>query len=621
MALILDTRDNRAARAGATRTPAWMWLALALLSILIQGWYLADTATTPAFAYPLIDSASYHEQAQAIVDGKTPHKPFWQPPLYPYFLSVVYRLVGTDMIAVRAVHGLLGLAACLLTFGLARRFLAAGWAFGVGVAFCLYAPLIYFFSELLPVGLGIVLDLAVLLVGLWAMEKPGAWRWLACGVVLGLAVLAVPTVLIFVAVLVAAAWFAGADGVGESRPWRRVLALLLGVAVVIVPVTVRNRVVGGEWVLISTNGGINFFIGNNAHTDVTLATRPGLDWERLVRLPYQQGAVTAKQAERFFYAESAAFARRHPLEFVGGMLVKALQYVNGREIPRNLDMYVVQDESTVLGLLSWRVWRFGFPFGVLGPLALFGLVVAQKNRRYALLAAFLILYSAGVIAFFPAARYRAPVLPALLVLAGGAACWFATRLRAGRVPLGAWVGLGVLVVLVNVPLRFPTDEVNFAAELKNAVGTAIDVRGDHRAAAAYYRQAIALDPQFADAHYNLGNALRLMNQVPVAEASYREAIRIRPDHDKARVNLGVALYQQRRYGEATLELEMAATLNPRNAQAYNNLAVVQLALGRRQEALANLREAARLDPVYVPSLRQFEAVQAAKAALVPKKKP
>ena len=38
---------------------------------------------------------------------------------------------------------------------------------------------------------------------------------------------------------------------------------MVGLLVVILPFTLRNRIAGDDWVFISSNGGINLFIGNN----------------------------------------------------------------------------------------------------------------------------------------------------------------------------------------------------------------------------------------------------------------------------------------------------------------------------------------------------------------------
>ena len=61
--------------------------------------------------------------------------------------------------------------------------------------------------------------------------------------------------------------------------------IALPLCLIIFPVTLRNYLIGDDWVLISANGGVNFYIGNNAHYDSTVAIHPGLHWERLVGNP------------------------------------------------------------------------------------------------------------------------------------------------------------------------------------------------------------------------------------------------------------------------------------------------------------------------------------------------
>ncbi len=51
-------------------------------------------------------------------------------------------------------------------------------------------------------------------------------------------------------------------------------------------------------------------------------------------------------------------------------------------------------------------------------------------------------------------------------------------------------------------------------------------------------EAIRINPDFAKAHYNLGNLLKDKGREEDAEAEYREAIRINPDFADAHINLG-----------------------------------------------------------------------------------
>jgi tetratricopeptide (TPR) repeat protein len=112
---------------------------------------------------------------------------------------------------------------------------------------------------------------------------------------------------------------------------------------------------------------------------------------------------------------------------------------------------------------------------------------------------------------------------------------------------------------------------------------------DPAAAEAAYRQALAIDPDLADAHLNLGRLLHESGNPAAAETHYREALAIDPDDALAAYNLGVALQDQQRPRDAADAYEQALGLDPTLADAHFNLSGVYEQLGEKAAAFRHLR--------------------------------
>ena len=68
----------------------------------------------------------------------------------------------------------------------------------------------------------------------------------------------------------------------------------------------------------------------------------------------------------------------------------------------------------------------------------------------------------------------------------------------------------------------------------------MEERGAIDEAIAAYRQAVQRRPEFAEYHYNLGNALRAKLALDEAVAAYDRALMLRPDYPEARMNQSLA---------------------------------------------------------------------------------
>jgi tetratricopeptide (TPR) repeat protein len=586
-------QTNRKANAMVAQTK-WR-VGLILASVLVMGLGLIGGArAVPELNLPLVDSAAYHRQATEWAAGQSSATgPFWQPPLYPALLTALYRVAGPRPIMARGVQVLLLALGVGLTYLLARRwFNFRGAAIAAGLT-ALCGPLWFYTLQLMPVILFMILSLAALLMTLRFSDDPRRRFAVGAGLLWGLAALTIPTVLVAVGALLLVLVLRPTEPF-RPVPWLRIGGLALGVMLVILPVTLRNRWVGGDWVLISANSGINFYIGNNARTDVTLATRPGLDWERLERLPYLAGARTAAEADRYFRREAWDWIRSHPGAFMLNELRKIRDFFQAREIPRNLDLATMREYSPGLRLLTGECLGIHWPGGILIPLAGLGWIgLMRRGGAGRLVGIYGLAFAVGVIIFFPAGRYRAPLWPLMAIGAVAAMDQAISAWRTRRwLPLAAGcVCFLVLAAAVNIPWAHPSDGVAFKAELERAVGAALEVRGDVKAAEARYRQALTLDPESADAHYLLGNLCRAQHRPDEALLHFGESLRLRPDHDSARGNLGFLLYERGEIGPALKELELAVRLNPLNAAVHHNLGVVLQAVGRKIEGENHFKKA------------------------------
>jgi Tfp pilus assembly protein PilF len=120
--------------------------------------------------------------------------------------------------------------------------------------------------------------------------------------------------------------------------------------------------------------------------------------------------------------------------------------------------------------------------------------------------------------------------------------------------------------------------------------------GQLEQAAQAFRQAIALDAQFAEAHANLGYVLDQSGAHTEAESHYRTALQLTPDNATLHLNLGALLAQQKRHAEAEASYAAALALEPECSAVWSNLGALNLNLQREDTAEACLRQAIALDP-------------------------
>ena len=579
--------------ANKARARHWHSLAaLAVLALSLRLGYLFQAADSPFFDAPIVDARSYTEYARELTTGAWAGRPmpFWQAPFYPYFLAVLFSLFGENYYLPRLLQALAGTATCLIVCKLGRTVFSptVGWVAGLGAA--LYGPFLYFEGELLPTSWAVLFDAVLLVVLLWGQHRGGVLPALSAGLVLGLGTLAVPNVLLFAPV---AAWWVYRMATGRRA--LHVAVFAAGLLLLVGPVTLRNRIVGNEWVLISFNAGVNFYIGNNPDYDRTVAARPGAGWSEVVDLPQREAGIAEPSAgSSYLLGKAWEYIRTDPSGYVALLLHKGYLFWHGAEIPRNTDPYAAAEYSPLLRLLLWK-YGLAFPFGLVSALALLGAAYVLLKPECRTPAAYLVLLFAGVymlsvVLFFVTGRYRLPAVPCLLLLAAYGACTLAgLRRRPLYLSAGAFAGL---LLLTNAGTAATRPHV--AAFHHYSLAAVYESKGMKTNALQHYRRAIELDPAHGRALLGLAYMYGTTQRYDDAAHTWRQFLDHYPDQDDVRLQLADFLRLRGQPQEAAVEYQKLLVRQPDRADLYLRLGRAEAAAGQWVQAEAAYRRALEL---------------------------
>ena len=245
----------------------------------------------------------------------------------------------------------------------------------------------------------------------------------------------------------------------------------LGVAAAVVPVGLRNLAVGGEFRMSTSQAGPNFYIGNrpgaSGSYEPPVPGRGNAAFEQEDATRLAQAALgrklSAGEVSGYWLGRAADGIRQAPGRWLALLGRKTLLTINAAEVVDTESIEAYREFSPLL--------RIPLNFGVILALGAAGAWVTHREWRHlALLYGVALAFLLSVALFYVVARYRYPVVPVVLLLAGAAAA-------RGR----------------------PAESVTW---LERAAA------GDLPDAISHYREALRVRLDYAEAHSNLALALR-----------------------------------------------------------------------------------------------------------------
>ena len=612
------------------RTPEAALALILVFSVVVRVFFFRQLAATDLVTVPILDSQAYHDWAVQLVSGNPGWgETYWMGPLYPHLLAMVYAIFGVGGMAISALQLLLSVVNIGLVYLLARDFMdknQAPWIPPLAASiFALYGAPVFYAGVILMATLVTTLYLLVARQVLVAWHRNTTASWLVLGLLTGLTALARGNVLLLLATLPVLIF---KSNIATKSRLKKTAFFILAGLLMLAPVTVRNLVIADDFVILTSNGGINLLIGQKA-------AFKGLFAPIMEEGQSQYDASMEKTLERELGRDlkgsevSRILTRRAFYEFrdnIGAMprhyLRKAYRFWNGYELPQIFSYDYWQHQFPALRVLV-------IPFTLLAALGLLGIRFLPPGRRL-IMGLLLGTYFLSLLPFFPTSRYRVPLAPLLAI---GAAVFLMSVWKLDC----RWCRRCFLMAMLAIAALLPrfgslnSSEVFWQVRLHEA--SRASKRGDLKTTLIKAREAEEARPGFADTPYQLAlyleeleawpqamAALQLaagrspqnrlipyrvgvfqdrQGQLPEALDSFRRAANLDPEWPLPWLKAGLTLRRAGQMDDAIDAFEKAYKLRPGNHQIRSNLASAYASVGRFAEARDLLRQLVIDYPQYV----------------------
>lgn len=564
-------------------SPWW----IVLLGVAVRLIYALQFSQTPFWSVTSWDADEYFRMAYALSQSKGDLAWHYRPLLYPFLLGILFILAGAHLTLIYFGQAVLGVINGLIVRTIGERLFSPTGGVVAGSLMVVSGVGLHFEFQVLPT----ILSITLMLISLWLWTKGSSdSRWLfGSGLGAGLSSLTWPLMIVILPALTI------------SLSGRRLVTFLIGGSIpLMINFSLHQFLLRSGPILLSGQGGVNFYIGNSPTSQGFTAYLPGVgpgwDWTTLESLARYETNLPLKPAEvdRHFWKKGWETIRSDPKGWASLLIRKAGLFWSRVEISNTEDFYHLQHSVSLLKIL--------LPIGV--PLMLPFAVWGGWRRRKIKEVKILVLLGGGFFLlstlFFINARFRYPIYPLLAILGAAGIQDFIgfIKQRAFRKRIGDW-GVGVLLTGLSIYLPFATplgfdpqrQEYGFFTE-----GVAWEKLGELEKARWSYQEALDRNPATPYAHLSLARIAWARKEGEKALYHCRRELEILPTNGRAWALMGMIKEEYGDLGEALAAYRKAVEYRPELAEIYPRAQTLIRILSRslppddpRQNELLNLK--------------------------------
>ncbi len=159
------------------------------------------------------------------------------------------------------------------------------------------------------------------------------------------------------------------------------------------------------------------------------------------------------------------------------------------------------------------------------------------------------------------------------------------------------------IAYVSIVLLFAAFTVNATAQKPTAktfldIGIVNSDNAEYSEAIDEFKHAITLKPNYAEAHYHLGNAYFNLHRYEESLVSYKQAVKLKPKYVDAQFSLGILSSMLSNNNDAIKAFKQVIKLQPNNSKAAFSLGNVYYELEKYDEAVEAYKQAVKSSPKY-----------------------
>ncbi|OGL41713.1 MAG: hypothetical protein A2161_18045 [Candidatus Schekmanbacteria bacterium RBG_13_48_7] len=463
------------------------------------------------------------------------------------------------------------------------------------IMFVGYPLFLFYESQLLNATILTALLICLILLIYKNNKSPTKLLSAMIGITLGIMIIGRGTYIFYLPVILVFSYIK----ISADKRIKLVGIILLSTVAILLPVTIRNYAVTKRIVFLTTNSGINFFIGNNPLSEGGYVMLDSVDPDKdpsgkNFAESSLKRSLNEKEISEFWRNLALKEIRKYPGHYILLYLKKILLFFSGYEIPQIENSYYYRDNIThVLKYLPVT-----FPF--IAPLAVLGMIVGFRKRGdLLLLKILLITHALSMSIFFVSSRYRLPVIPIFIVFAAYICERFieSIKMRKKVFCLIMIVSIAVLYFILNLghpkTLDFSVMEYNLGVIFKD--------QDDFKTALQHLSHVNPDSPAYAESLYAAGICYQRSGSLEKARDTYLEAEKLMPARPEIAYNLGL-IYDALDQPEKAIEAyNRSLKLDPGHYRSYNNAGMIYMKYNQFKDAEKTFLKAIELNQWYLIS--------------------